>query len=126
MNPRYYDRMSELLNDLIKQRQQEALTYKQYLEQLIALAQQVGTQESSTPYPAWANTGAKRALLDFGMSEDLAVAVDLKIMETKLDRWVGDPMKERKVKRALRQVAGSGFERLDELFDLIKARDEYR
>ena len=54
------------------------------------------------------------------------MAVDRKIMETKLDRWVGDPMKERKVKRALRQVAGSGYERLDELFDLIKARDEYR
>jgi type I restriction enzyme, R subunit len=126
MNPRYYERMSELLDDLIKQRQQEALSYKQYLEQLITLAQQVGTGESGTPYPAWADTGAKRALLDLGMPEDLVVAVDRKIMETKLDRWVGDPMKERKVKRALRHVVGSGYEDIDELFDLIKARDEYR
>lgn len=126
MNPRYYDRMSELLNDLIRQRQHEALSYKDYLERLIALAQQVGTRESGTTYPVWANTGAKRALLDFGMSEDLAMAVDRKIVETKLDRWVGDPMKERKLKRALRQVVGTGYERLDELFDLIKARDEYR
>ena len=35
-------------------------------------------------------------------------------------------MKERKVKRAVRQVLPEGFERFDELFDLIKARDEYR
>jgi type I restriction enzyme R subunit len=126
MNPRYYDRMSELLDDLIKQRQQEALNYKEYLQQLITLAKQVGKHESGPTYPAWADTGAKRALLDFGLSEDLAMAVDRKIMETKLDRWLGDPMKERKVKRALRQVVGSGNERLDELFELIKARDEYR
>jgi len=49
MNPKYYDKMSELLDDLIKQRQQEALSYKEYLEQLITLAEQVGKQESSTP-----------------------------------------------------------------------------
>jgi type I restriction enzyme, R subunit len=126
MNPRYYERMSELLNELITQRQQDALDYKEYLERLIALAQQVGTHDSDRPYPAWANTGAKRALLDFGLSEDLVMTVDRKIMETKLDRWVGDPMKERKLKRALRQVTGAGYEQFDELFDLIKARDEYR
>ena len=33
MNPKYYDKMSALLDDLIKQRQQEALDYKDYLEQ---------------------------------------------------------------------------------------------
>ena len=42
MNPKYYDKMSELLDDLIGQRQQEALDYKDYLEQLVALAEQVG------------------------------------------------------------------------------------
>ena len=125
-NPKYYDSMSQLLKDLISQRQQEALTYKVYLEQLIALAQQVGTQKSDTTYPSWADTGAKRALLDFGLSEDLAMAVDRTIMETKLDRWNGDPMKERQLIRAIRQVVGASFPRLGELFDLIKARDEYR
>jgi type I restriction enzyme, R subunit len=126
-NPKYYDRMSELLKDLIRQRQQEALDYKEYLEKLIALTQQVGTQKSDATYPAWADTGAKRALFDFGWpDEQMAILVDQTIMHTKLDRWVGDPMKERKVKRALRHVVGAGYERFDELFDLIKARDEYR
>jgi type I restriction enzyme R subunit len=126
MNPRYYERMSALLDDLIKQRQQEALSYKQYLEKLIALAGQVGTQDSDTVYPAWANNGARRALIDFGMTEEQAVAVDRAVMHTKPDQWVGNPMKERRVKRAIRVALPEGYERLDELFDLIKARDEYR
>lgn len=108
INPRYYDRVSELLEDLIQQRREEALEYQEFLERLIALARQVGSRESGTTYPEWADNGAKRALLDFGLPEDLAVAVDRKIMETKLDRWVGDPMKERVIKRGLRQVAGAG------------------
>jgi type I restriction enzyme R subunit len=47
-------------------------------------------------------------------------------MRTKPDQWVGNAMKERRVKRAIRAVLLDGNEQLDELFDLIKARDEYR
>ena len=126
MNPKYYDKMSALLDDLIKQRQQEALDYKDYLEKLIALTQQVGKRESDTEYPAWADNGARRALIDFGLAEDRAIAVDRAVMQTKPDHWVGNPMKERRVIRAIRAALPEGFEQLEELFALIKARDEYR
>jgi type I restriction enzyme, R subunit len=126
MNPKYYDKMSELLSDLIRQRQHEAISYKEYLDRLVALAAQVGRRESDTSYPAWANTGARRALIDFGLSEAQAVAVDQAVMQTKPDQWIGTPIKERKVQRAIRHALPEGYERLDELFDLIKARDEYR
>jgi type I restriction enzyme R subunit len=35
-------------------------------------------------------------------------------------------MKEKKVKRAVRNVLPDGYDRLDELLDLVRARDEYR
>lgn len=35
-------------------------------------------------------------------------------------------MKEKVVKRAIRHVLPDSFDRFDELFDLVKARDEYR
>ena len=35
-------------------------------------------------------------------------------------------MKEKIVRRAVARVLPDGFDRLDELFDLVKARDEYR
>ncbi len=47
-------------------------------------------------------------------------------MHTKPDHWIGNSMKEKKVKRAIRKVLPDGYERVDELFDLLKARDEYR
>ena len=48
-------------------------------------------------------------------------------MHSKPDHWIGNPMKEKKVKRALRRGrCPTDYDRLDELFDLVKARHEYR
>jgi type I restriction enzyme, R subunit len=57
---------------------------------------------------------------------DLAGEVDEAVLRSKPDSWVGDPLKERKVKRVLKVVLPVGFDRLDELFGLVRARDEYR
>jgi type I restriction enzyme R subunit len=127
MNPKYYDKMSELLDALIEQKRKGAIDYKQYLEQLIAQAEQLGKQESDTVYPHWVDNGAKRALFDFGFPEEhLAVAVDTAVRHTKPDRWIGNTIKEKKVRRALVKVLPADFHRLNELMALVKARDEYR
>ena len=47
-------------------------------------------------------------------------------MDSKPDSWIGNPIKEKKVKRALRTALPPDYDRLDELFDLVKARNEYR
>ena len=47
-------------------------------------------------------------------------------MNSKPDHWIGNVMKEKKVKRAVRNVLPDGYDRLDELLDLVRARDEYR
>jgi type I restriction enzyme R subunit len=47
-------------------------------------------------------------------------------MDSKPYDWIGNPIKEKKVKRALLRALPEGYERLDELFDLVKARHEYR
>ena len=127
MNPKYYDKMSELLDELIRARRHEALSYKEYLQKLIDLAERLGKGESDSPYPDWADTGARRALVDFGWPDpDMAVVIDTTVIHTKPDRWVGNPMKERVLRNALRHVVPNDFDRMDELLDLIKARDEYR
>jgi type I restriction enzyme R subunit len=127
MNPKYYDRMSRLLDALIEERRKGAIDYKDYLEQLIAQAQQLGKQESDIVYPEWVDNGAKRALFDFGFpSETLVVEVDTTVRHTKPDHWIGSPIKEKKVRRALIKVLPPSFDRIDELMALVKARDEYR
>ncbi len=127
MNPKYYDRMSRLLDELIDQRRRGAIDYKAYLQRLIAQAQQLGRRESDTAYPAEVDNGAKRALYDFGLPDaGLVTVLDEAVRHSKPDDWVGNDLKERRVRRALAQVLPPGYDRLDELMELVKARDEYR
>ncbi|MFD5804659.1 type I restriction endonuclease subunit R [Streptomyces sp. NPDC127020] len=127
MNPKYYDKMSELLDAILEERRQNALDYKEYLAKLLEHASKLGRGESDTEYPEWADNGARRALIDFfDESPELAAIVDATILHTKPDSWVGNAMKEKKVKRALAQALTADFDRIDELLELLKARREYR
>ncbi|MDI9629466.1 MAG: HsdR family type I site-specific deoxyribonuclease [Acidobacteriota bacterium] len=127
MNPKYYDKMSQLLDAIIEQRRQQAIDYQEYLAKLLDAAKQLGTRESDTQYPDWANNGARRALVDFGWPDPaMPIQVDIAVLTSKPHDWVGNTMKEKVVKRAISQMLPDGFDRLDELFELVKARDEYR
>jgi type I restriction enzyme, R subunit len=127
MNPKYYDKMSELLDALIEERRREAIDYKEYLEKLIAHARRLGRKESDTAYPGWIHTGAERALYDFGLpSEELVRRVHETVRDTKPADWIGNRFKEKKIRRALIDVLPDDYDRLNELMALLKARDEYR
>ncbi|MBB0969014.1 type I restriction endonuclease subunit R [Dietzia aerolata] len=127
LNPKYYDKMSELLDAIIEQRRQQAIDYQQYLAKLLDAAKQLGAKESDTTYPDWADNGARRALIDFGWPDPTTpIQVDTAILTSKPYDWVGNPMKEKVVKRAISRTLPDSFDRLDELFELVKARDEYR
>lgn len=127
LNPKYYDKMSQLLDDIIEQRRQQAIDYQEYLDKLLDAAAKLGTKQSDATYPDWADNDAIRALVDFGWKDAATPKlVDDAIMTNKPHDWVGNRMKEKVVKLAIANVLPDGFDRLDELFDLIKARDEYR
>jgi type I restriction enzyme, R subunit len=126
-NPKYYDKMSALLDALLEERRKGALEYKEYLAKLLEHAVKLGKGESNTVYPDWANNGARRALVDFFAPQDsLAMEVDTIVRHTKPDSWLGNPLKEKMVKRAIAKTLPADFDRLDELFELVKARHEYR
>ena len=130
MNPKYYDRMSELLDALLEERRQGALDYKDYLDQLLKQAADLGKGEGTgTVYPDWASSGARRALYDFFFPEvDIAIEVDRAVRHSKPDAWIGNAMREKKVRLAVAGALPEDFDtdRLNELFELVKARDEYR
>ena len=118
--------MSQLLDAIIEQRRQGTLDYQAHLIQLIEQAQKLGAKKSDTVYPIWADNGARRALIDFGLADERrAIQVDRAIMQNKPDNWLGNFMKEKRVKRAMRRALPPDYDRLDELFDLVKARHEY-
>ena len=127
LNPKYFDRMSELLDALLEERRRGALEYKDFLAKLLEQAAKLGKGESDTAYPEWADNGARRALYDFFYPDlNLAVDIDKAVRHSKPDSWVGNKLKEKKVRQAIRAALPSDFDKVDDLFDLVKARDEYR
>lgn len=129
VNPKYYERMSELLDALILERREQALEYAEYLKKIQALAKQVSQPEQSTghTYPASIDTHAKRALYDnLDNDEVLANKIDTAVRYTKKDGWVGNHFKERELAYAVRQELGNKADKLPEVMELLKNQGEYR
>ena len=127
VNPKYYEEMSELLDALIKERKEQAIEYKEYLEKIKDLASKVvKPTTASNSYPDSLDTRAKQSLYDnFGANEALAIALDVVIRHTKKDGWNGDLMKERELKRAIKRELGDKADMIDEIMELVKHQDEY-
>lgn len=104
-NPMYYEKMSVLLDELIKMRKEATLEYEKYLNEFIALSRKVKKPNTSTEYPVSLDTNAKRALYDnLGNNEALAIELDHKIMTTKKDVWRDNRIKTREVEYAIKEV----------------------
>jgi len=130
VNPAYYERMSELLESLIKERKKKAIDYKKYLEKVKNLAEQVVNANTSGKenYPAALDTRAKQALYDnLGHDEALVLRIDDAILNIKKEGWIGNRFKEREVAGAIREV-GKPFTAfsLEEVVELVKNQDEYK
>jgi len=105
INPKYYEKMSELLDTLIEQRRQQALEYEEYLRRIVELTKQAMSPETGGSYPARINSRAKRALYDnLGRFEQLALWVDAAILANRQDDWRNNPIKVKKVKIAISAV----------------------
>src|SRR5207244_626526 len=99
INPKYYERMSELLDSLIKQRRQEAIAYEEYLRHIVELTKAAKNPASGALYPSSLNTPAKRALYDnLGQDSTLALSVDTAVRDNRQDDWRNNPFKVKKVK----------------------------
>src|SRR5207249_694296 len=86
INPKYYEKMSELLDALIEQRRKEALDYEEYLRQIVELTRKAANPESGGAYPASMDTSGRRALFDnLGKNEVLANAVDQAVRTSRQD-----------------------------------------
>ncbi|HWS84348.1 MAG TPA: hypothetical protein VN207_08825 [Ktedonobacteraceae bacterium] len=117
--------MSELLDTLIQERQNQVREYEQYLASIIELAKQVQNPTEGTAYPKSLNTRAKRALYDnLGNDEQLAINLDYEIQRTKKDGWRGSKIKEREVRYVIHEVLQE--ESLtNQIFELVKNQTEY-
>jgi type I restriction enzyme R subunit len=111
INPKYYEKMSELLDALIEQRRKEALGYKEYLQRIVELTRKISSPEASGTYPPIMRTPGKRALYDnLDKDERLALAVDAAVRDSRQDDWRSNSFKIKRVRNAVRaalELAGT-------------------
>lgn len=131
VNPKYYERMSDLLDALIEKRRKEALEYKEYLRRIVELTRQVARREEQTSYPSGIDTPARQALYD-NLSQDstLAIRLDEKIRSVKKADFRGNKFKEREVRNAIASVLEteareSEISDVETVFDLVKNQSDY-
>jgi type I restriction enzyme, R subunit len=126
INPKYYEKMSELLDALIQQRRQNALDYQKYLEEIVELTKKVKNPLAGESYPKTLDTPAKRALYDnLGKDEALALAVDGAVRASSQDDWRENFFKVRKVKFAIKAALSNDEALTEQVLELVKNQNEY-
>ncbi len=124
-NPKYYERMSILLDEILKQRKKGALSYAEYLAEVAKLGKKVMKPETSSEYPNTLDTKAKRALYDnLDKDEKLSILLNDTIIYTKKDGWKGNRIKEKEVRNAIKKYLNDE-EKVEQIFTIIKNQSDY-
>jgi type I restriction enzyme R subunit len=124
-DPAYYEKMSQLLDEIIAARKAKAIEYEEYLKQIAELARKVGAGKADDT-PVKLDTPGKRALYNnLSQNEELALRIDDAVRNVCPDAWRdnGGP-REQIIKAALYGVLRDKAE-VERVFLIVKAQTEY-
>jgi len=104
IDPAFFEDMSKLLAEIIKERKAKALNYEEYLKRVAELVKQVNEGKSEET-PEILKEPAQRALYNnLGKDENLAMQVDKAVKKVKRDGWRGNLAKEREIKAEIYKI----------------------
>jgi type I restriction enzyme R subunit len=108
-----------LLDEIIKQRKENAIEYEAYLKQIAELAAKVsaGVKEST---PDRIKTNGQRALYhNLEENEDLSLQIYDQVMDVKPDAWRGNVPRENIIKAKLFEILKNEAE-VERIFAIIE------
>jgi type I restriction enzyme R subunit len=124
-NPKYFEKMSELLEELIEQRKKAAAEYARYLEKLAELARKVKRVDGQDRYPVSVQSNGQKALYDnLNNDEELTLTIDETVRYTAKDGWRENNIKERQVANAIKRRLPDDVN-LDLVMEVLKNQHEY-
>jgi type I restriction enzyme R subunit len=140
-DPRFYDQMSKLLEDLIKQSRDDAAAYEEFLRRAEELVRQLAQKGPDAGIPAALHGNREAAVIfnnlptlpktafvcpiDDGNKAALALQIDQAIREQAPAGWKGDETRERQVKNALFPLLNRDRDATLALFEIIKSQPGY-
>ena len=142
-DPAYYEKMSALLDEIIRLRREKAIEYEEYLKRIADLATRVQAGKAHDA-PKQLDTPGKLALYnnlkdyvpakkaaqdaatygDKDAALDLALRIDGAVKLKRPDGWRGVPAREQMVKQVLYDVL-KDIEEVNRLYPIIFAHKEY-
>ncbi len=140
-DPRFYEQMSRLLDDLIRQSREDAQAYEEFLRQAEALVKRLAGKHPTEGVPAMLH-GRPEAVVLYnnldsipatsfrypGSDEDkasLALRLDSVVRESAPAGWKGDHAREAQVLNAIYPVLDRDREATQAIFDIIKNQPGY-
>ena len=123
-DPDFFDRISALLDEIIRTRRAKALDYEAYLKRVAELVKTLASGKTDDT-PVQLDTPGKRALYNnLSKDEVLALRIDTAVRMSRSDDWRGVEAKERAIKAALYQELQDKDE-VERIFVIIKSQREY-
>ena len=133
-NPVYYGKLSEMLKKIIMQRKVAAMSYQEYLKQVVEMAEAILHPEDNGDYPDEVkNSAARRALFDY-FEEDLELTVDVDgaIRIAIRPAWKKNRQKQQKIRLAIYEKLllhsyskDKAEEETNQVFDIAQRQEEY-
>jgi type I restriction enzyme, R subunit len=140
-DPRFYDHMSKLLDDLIKQSRADTVAYEEFLRKAEALVKRLAARQPEAGVPA-VLYGKHEAIVLFNNLDSiaattfkcpttdddkaaLALQIDLTVRESAPAGWKGDQAREAQVLNALFPLLTRDREATLALFEIIKNQPGY-
>src|SRR5690606_3248332 len=122
LDPKYFDQMSILLQELIERRKAETISYQEYLLEMANLVRQVN-QGKKDDVPATLNTKGKVALYHTLGDENLALACEDAVQYVKKGAFRENRDRKRMVKKAIFDVV-KDINKVEEVYKIIEAHKE--
>lgn len=124
-DPAFYEKMSALLDEIIKFRKEQADKYEEYLKKIAEVAKMVAAGKSEET-PQKLDTPGKRALYNnLGKNEALALKIDETVKKTRPDGWRGIKTRENTIKASLLPLLENNVAEVERIFLILKQQTEY-
>lgn len=122
LDPKYFDQMSVLLQELIERRKAETISYQEYLKEMAELIRQVN-QGKHDDIPTSIDTKGKVALYHTLENEELALVCDRAVQYAKQEGFRENLAKQKLVKKAIFEVV-KDVNKVEEIYKIIEAHKE--
>jgi type I restriction enzyme R subunit len=140
-DPKFYDEMSKLLDDLIKQKRDDTASYEQFLKNAERMIQQLGRKQPTANIPAVLHGNSEATVLFNNLAtipsttfqcptdEDEKAALALELDRTVRERapagWKGDETREKVVLNAIFPIMERDRTATQAIFEIIKNQSGY-